>query len=318
MNVNQATRFQMGRMLLAGTGAGLSVAGLFACWLGITKQFLPHDVVFLGMTPQDLCARNECRIVHFMIHDRIAFGGAVTAIGILYLWLAGEPLGRGERCVWRVLLTSGLVGFASFLAYLGYGYLDTWHAAVSLVLLLSWSAGLALTWASCSMAAPRTAADKNCWGYRLLLGAALALVAAGSVILAVGTTLVFVPQDLTYMGITPAELHAINPRLIPLIAHDRAGFGGAVACCGVTMAGCIIHGWGQRGLLAVLGVVGAIGFGTAIAVHPAIGYNDWVHVAPAIVGAGTFFTGWCVSLRTALSSTLVDCRDDELLLSAER
>jgi hypothetical protein len=242
--------------------------------------------------------RNECRIVHFMIHDRIAFGGAVTAIGILYLWLAGEPLRRGERWAWRVLLVSGLVGFASFLAYLGYGYLDTWHAAASLALLVSWSAGLALTQASCaSTAAP--VGEKNNWGYRLLLGSALALVAAGSVILTVGTTLVFVPQDLEYMGITPLALDAINPRLIPLIAHDRAGFGGAVACCGITMAGCIIHGWSRRGLLAVLGLAGAIGFGTAIGVHPAIGYNDWVHIAPAILGATGFFAGWLLSLPTA-------------------
>lgn len=302
MNVTQATRFQIGRVLLFATGAALAVAGLFACWLGVTKQFLPHDVAFLGMTPQDLCARNECRIVHFMIHDRIAFGGAVTAIGILYLWLAGEPLRRGERWAWRVLLTSGLVGFASFLAYLGYGYLDTWHAAVSLVLLVSWSTGLALTEASCRTATtPSPVGEKNNWGYRLLLGSALALVAGGGVVLAVGTTLVFVPQDLAYMGITPAELDAISPRLIPLIAHDRAGFGGAVACCGVTMAGCIIHGWGRRGLLAVLGLAGAIGFGTAIGVHPAIGYNDWVHTAPAIAGATAFFTGWCISVRTAIA-----------------
>jgi hypothetical protein len=313
MNVNQATRFQIGRMLLFATGAALTVAGLFACWLGVTKQFLPHEVAFLGMTPRDLCARNECRIVHFMIHDRIAFGGAVTAIGILYLWLAGEPLRRGERWAWRVVLTSGLVGFASFLTYLGYGYLDTWHAAVSLVLLISWSAGLALTQASCRTATPPSpGGEKNNWGYRLLLVSGLALVAAGSVILAVGTTLVFVPQDLAYMGITPAELDAINPRLIPLIAHDRAGFGGAVACCGLTMAGCIVYGWGRRGLLTVLGLAGAIGFGAAIGVHPAIGYNDWVHTAPAIAGAAVFFTGWLLSVRRSSFSSRTTGGDNRL------
>jgi hypothetical protein len=201
-----------------------------------------------------------------------------------------------------VLLASGLVGFTSFLAYLGYGYLDTWHAAVSSILLASWSAGLVLTRLSCPVAQAAPPPERNHRGYRLLLGSALALVAAGTVILTVGTTLVFVPQDLAYMGITPGELDAINPRLIPLIAHDRAGFGGAVACCGVTMAGCLVHGWGRRGLLSVLGLAGAIGYGTAIFVHPAIGYNDWVHIGPAVLGAAVFCFGWCVACRRGASS----------------
>src|SRR5262249_55973511 len=49
---------------------------------------------------------------------------------------------------------------------------------------------------------------------------------AGFTIQVIGMTEVFVPTDLTYMGMTHARLDSINPRLIPLIAHDRAGFGG--------------------------------------------------------------------------------------------
>ncbi len=41
-------------------------------------------------------------------------------------------------------------------------------------------------------------------------------------------TCVFVPQDLTFLGFQIGELQALNPRLVPLIAHDRAGFGGTV------------------------------------------------------------------------------------------
>jgi hypothetical protein len=37
-----------------------------------------------------------CRILHFMIHDRISFGGVLVAIGVLYLWLALFPLRRRE------------------------------------------------------------------------------------------------------------------------------------------------------------------------------------------------------------------------------
>ena len=89
-----------GRPLLSLTGVMLILSGLFAFFLGVTKHFLPHDVAFLGMTPQELCAINECRIVHFMIHDRVSFGGALVAVGTLYLWLAAFPLKRGEAWAW--------------------------------------------------------------------------------------------------------------------------------------------------------------------------------------------------------------------------
>ena len=41
-----------------------------------------------------------------------------------------------------------------------------------------------------------------------------------------GTTVVFVPQDITYLGFTPTQVNAVKPHLIPLIAHNPAGFGG--------------------------------------------------------------------------------------------
>lgn len=38
----------------------------------------------------------------------------------------------------------------------------------------------------------------------------------------------FVPQDLNYLQTTADSLLESNPSLLPLIAHDRAGFGGAL------------------------------------------------------------------------------------------
>jgi hypothetical protein len=74
-----------GRPLITFTGLVLGLSGLFALFLSATQHFLPHDVAFLGITPDLLCSINECRIVHFMFHDRVSFGGSLIAIATLYL-----------------------------------------------------------------------------------------------------------------------------------------------------------------------------------------------------------------------------------------
>ena len=65
-----------GRPLLSLTGLSLVLSGAFALFLSATGHFLPHDKQFLGITAQQLCALHGCRVVHFMYHDRGAFGGA--------------------------------------------------------------------------------------------------------------------------------------------------------------------------------------------------------------------------------------------------
>src|SRR5262252_1518478 len=77
---------------LAFTAAALLFSGAFAVFLSFRREFLPQDVAFLGMTARDLCAVADCRIVRFMFHDRVAFGGTLIAVAILYLWLALFPL----------------------------------------------------------------------------------------------------------------------------------------------------------------------------------------------------------------------------------
>src|SRR5437660_6508364 len=143
-----------GRPLLMVVGAMLILCGGFALFLSATGHFLPHDIQFLGMTAQALCAVNQCRIVHFMFHDRVAFGGSLMAIGSLYLWMAEFPLRNGEAWAWWLFVFSGLAGFGSFLAYLGYGYLDTWHGVATLFMLPCYVLGLVRTWRL--LEAPRT------------------------------------------------------------------------------------------------------------------------------------------------------------------
>src|SRR5688500_7632412 len=223
-----------GRPPLLFTGTALVLSGAFALFLSATRHFLPHDVRYLGMTAEQLCAMHQCKIVHFMFHDRVAFGGVLVAVGAIYMWLAEFPLRRGEPWAWWLLVVSGLVGFGSFLAYLGYGYLATWHGVATLALLPVFVAGLSKSRqrlreprgfrALFTPSLPLDWTTRFGFGRMCLIAVALGLIVGGLTITAVGITVVFVPQDLAYMGLREADLRAVSPRLIPLIAHDRAGF----------------------------------------------------------------------------------------------
>jgi hypothetical protein len=297
-----------GRPLLLVLGLGLLASGLFALFLAASGQFLPHDERYLGMTAEQLCALHGCRIVHFMVHDRLAFGGALAAVGLLYLWLIALPLRQGRAWAWWLLLVSGTAGFASFLAYLGYGYLDAWHGLATLVLLPCFVVGLARSRAT--LAGPDggvrsllTPGVQVSWrsaygiGRACLLASAVGMIGGGLTILVAGTTCVFVPQDLVYLGLSVEELHALNPRLVPLIAHDRAGFGGAVFCGGLVLLFAVWCGQPSRSLWQVLALAGLIGFGAAIGAHPAIGYNDATHLAPAVCGSVLYVVGLALNWR---------------------
>lgn len=290
-----------GRSLISFCGICLALAGLFAIFQSMTGHFLPHDVAYLQMPPEELCGINECRIVHFMIHDRISFGGALVAIAMLYLWLAEFPLRQNESWAWWTLVASGLTGFGSFLTYLGYGYLDTWHGAATLVLLPCFVGGLWLQrhlaigpvhWKLLLQPAKTTQWNSRFgWGQALLLLSACGIIGGGLTIQYIGVTSVFVATDLQFMGLDRQQLHAINPRLIPLIAHDRAGFGGALTTVGLLTVASLWFARPSRALWQTLAIAGFFGWSTAILVHPAIGYTDPLHLSPAVGGAALFTAG---------------------------
>jgi hypothetical protein len=295
-----------GRPLIMLTALCLALSGGFAIFQSISGEFLPHDTAYLQMSRQDLCNINECRIVHFMFHDRVSFGGSLIAIAAVYLWLAEFPLRAGQRWAWWTLVASGVTGFGSFLTYLGYGYLDTWHGVATLFLLPCFIGGLWLTRrrlkdtgdpAGSTWSAILGPSAEPPWisragvGRALFLFATVMMIAAGFVIQTIGMTSVFVPTDLTFMGLTHAQLDAINPRLVPLIAHDRAWFGGAVATAGLLAACCAWWGAPSKSLRQALLLGGIAGWSTAIGVHPIIGYTDAIHVLPATATAALYFAG---------------------------
>ena len=296
-----------GRPLLSFTGLSLVLSGAFALFLSATGQFLPHDIQFLGMSADALCAINDCRVVRFMFHDRVAFGGALIAIGILYLWLVEFPLRQGAAWAWWTLLASGVWGFGSFLSYLGYGYLDTWHGVATLVLLPCFAVGLirSLT-ALLGQPLRRRCAGPCAADWTSPLGLArLLLAATGLGMVAAGLTITDRRHDARLRPAGP-RLHrpgsrrlrdAINPQLVPLIAHDRAGYGGAIATTGFLVICCAWFAAPSRSLWQALALAGTVGFATAIGVHPAVGYTDPVHLAPAVAGALLFAAGLILAYR---------------------
>lgn len=107
----------------------------------------------------------------------------------------------------------------------------------------------------------------------------------------IGIDVVFVPEDIAFIGLSRAQLDAANPRLVPLIAHDRAGFGGAIFTGGLLATGAVLHAAGTRALWQAVAAAGVLAFGPAIVVHHAVGYTDPWHLAPAYAAALVLLAG---------------------------
>jgi hypothetical protein len=293
-----------GRALLNLLALMLIGCGGFAIFQAASGGFLPQDVAFLGMSADQLCNLHGCRILHFMVHDRVSFGGVLIATGIIYLWLSEFPLRNREPWAWWAFVVSGTCGFLSFLAYLGYGYLDTWHGASTLVLLPLFLAGV---WRTRTLRAGRVTRPRiHGLGQLLLVLSTFGISFAGLTIMTVGMTRVFVPQDFEYMGVGADQIRAINVHLVPLIAHDRAGFGGALFSCGLALFACALFGRPSKSLRQALLFAGIAGFTTAILIHPVIGYLSVSHLAPAVFGCAVYFVGLAVTSFAKAPSTALE------------
>ena len=103
------------------------------------------------------------------------------------------------------------------------------------------------------------------------------------------------------MQTTAESLTAANPRLVPLVAHDRATFGGMIFSAGWAFLLPALWGYrrGSAWLWWTMLLAGLAAYVPAIAVHYAVGYTDPMHLAPAWSGLG-FFLAALVFSRTEL------------------
>ena len=282
-------------------GSGMVVGGVLALAIAATKVVLPYDEAFLGMSLHELRAINP-RLLDFMAHDRISLAGAMLAIGLLYVGLSVFGMRRGLHWARQSVLISAFTGFASFFLFLGFGYLDTFHAFVTAALLQLLLFGVH---ARLGVYTPKTRPDLrgdrawrlSLWGQLFLVFHGFALLAAGAVISLIGVTQVFVHEDLEFMQTAAATLSSANPRLIPLVAHDRATLGGMLLASGWVFL--LPALWGYRRdsawLWWCLLIAGGIAYSAAIGVHHAVGYLSFKHLLPAFGGFGLMLLGLLLS-----------------------
>ena len=282
-------------------GVALFGGGGLALLIALTRVILPYDEAFVGMNREQLCGVND-RLVDFMSHDRVTLAGTMIALGWCYSMLSIFGSRQGRHWAQVTIIASSFVGFFSFFAFLGYGYFDPFHAFVAAILFQFMLFGLAAPLSPVrDRVTPTLREDRPWrlaqWGQLLLIGHAVALFTAGVVILGVGSTSVFVTEDLEFMGTTAATLSEANPRIIPLIAHDRASFGGMLLSCGVATLLPVLWGFerGRPWLWRMLAGAGVAGYLCAISVHFAVGYVSAWHLAPAFGGALVLAVGLWLS-----------------------
>lgn len=296
-------------------GLSMLFGGILALVIATTRVVMPYDEAMSGLTRQRLAEINS-RLLSFMTHDRVSLAGTMLAVGVLYTALAYSGLRRGLHWAYLSVVASALSGFASFFTFLGFGYFDPFHAFVTAVLfqflVLTVHAHLP---ARQAIKPPDLHNDwrwrANLWGQLLFVVHGAVLIVAGLVISTIGMTSVFVPEDLEFMETCAADLVEAHPGLVPLVAHDRATFGGMLIACGVATLLPALWGFGrgQAWLWWALMLAGNIAYCSAILVHWFVGYHSLKHLLPAYGGLAWLWAGGLASYWFMAAPTSVAERE---------
>lgn len=284
------------RRWAAGALVGLALAGggTAMLLLAMTTVTLPYNDRFVGLSGSAYDAINP-RLRAFMAHDRMTFGGTMLSLGSLYFGLTAFGLRMGRLWAHRAYLISASIGFASLFLFLIFGYFDPLHALFSASLFPLFIHSVARSPAP--QHSGRDRVNDRVWrrglvGQMLFVVLACGLLLSGLAISAIGSTQVFVLSDLAFLEDTRDHLAAGNPHLLPLIAHDRAGFGGGLVADGVAVLLISLWGFGrgEKWVWWTLAVGGSSGFVFAVLAHVQAGYLEFGHVFPVAV-AGALFIG---------------------------
>lgn len=270
-------------------GLGMIVAGLVAALITLGPVLVWYDRNFLDADLADLHRINH-HLVHFLQHDRITMAGTMVATGILYTGLAAGGIRRGWPWARKAYLASGVIGFPTLFYFLATGFVEPLHTVATIVLLpmflaAVWSPPRRPRW-TIAPEGPLGERHRALVGQLLMIITGVGLFVGGAVVSVVGLTDVFVATDLAYLRTDAATLRAANAHLVPFIAHDRAGFGGALMAAATAITLLSAWGWrrGEVWLWWTLATTALFGFAPALVVHGIIHYTDVTHLAPVLVG----------------------------------
>ncbi|MGG3448786.1 hypothetical protein [Domibacillus aminovorans] len=267
-------------------GLSIVIGGIIALYFAFTSIILPYDESFIGLTKADILQVNPL-ILSFMAHDRIALAGTMISGGILYIQLARHGIKYGMHWARIAFHSAAIVGFLGIFLFIGFGYFDWLHGLFWLFLLpvyyFSFREGKRAT------STPYSIHGKNdkAWQYGLygqlmfiILG--FLIVVGGIVISTIGVSKVFVPTDLSFLCMSPQMLDSMSNNLIPVIAHDRAGFGSALISVGLLFLMLSLWGFrkGERWVWNTLAVGALPAFIAGIGTHIYIGYTTFIHLLP--------------------------------------
>lgn len=267
-------------------GLAIFIGGIIALFFALDTVILSYDEQFIGLTREELLLINP-NILAFMAHDRMSLAGTMISASLLYMALAYFGLRRGLHWAKIAFHSAAISGFLGILLFIGYGYFDWLHGLFWLLLLPIYR----LSWRETkhTQASPKSWHDTNdttwqraLYGQLLFVLLGFALVIGGVVISFIGITNVFVATDIQFICMDAATLQAISDRLIPVIAHDRAGFGSALLSTGILVLCLSLWGFraGERWLWYTL-LFGALpAFVAGIGTHFAIGYTSFIHLLP--------------------------------------
>lgn len=282
-------------------GIMIFLAGILALLFSLTKVILPYDEVFLKMSRTELLIINN-KILQFMSHDRMTLAGTMISGGILYTSLARNAIRHNLHWARKAFNSGAITGFLGILLFIGYGYFDWLHGLFWAILLPFFITGFKQSRNVEGAPASTNLKNHRSWKIGLygqlcfiLLGFSLAF--GGIVISLFGVTTIFVPTDLTFICMSADQLEEINDRLLPVIAHDRAGFGSALFSVGLLVLMMALWGYreGEAWLWRSFLFGGLPAFLSGIITHFLIGYITFIHILPVYIALALFIGGLVLS-----------------------
>lgn len=282
-------------------GLIMFISGLITLILSMTIVVLPYDEAFLQLTREQLIVLNP-NIIKFMAHDRMTLAGTMVSGGILYMQLAKHGVRLGVHWARKAINIAGIVGFLGILLFLGYGYFDWLHGLLWLILFPFFYLGLKKSKDARDTSTSRNRTNhaawrKGLWGQLCFTILGFSFMLGGIVISSIGATSVFVPTDIGYICMTPEQMYGITEKLVPVIAHDRAGFGSALLSVGLLVLMLSLWGFhqGEKWVWRTFLIGGIPAFCAGILTHFIIGYTTFIHLLPAYFALFLFIMGLILS-----------------------